>query len=133
MAVNVLIDGYNMCSPNFRQEWKRLRNKYLNVQKKKMQCLKQFLSRNRFDRNSRFHRKDQLQHANGQNQEEQVVHGGDSSEEKMTVERQSKDQPRFTFSPGLIVHAVLDEPVVDVRKFKVRLLKLFEKSRYLWR
>jgi hypothetical protein len=122
-----------MCSLNFRQEWKRLRNKYLNVQKKKMQCLKQFLSRNRLNRNSQSHRKDQLQHANGQNQEEQVVHGDGISEEKTSVKRESKDQPRFTFSPGLIVHAVLDEPVVDVRKFKVRVLKLFEKSRNLWR
>ena len=122
-----------MCPLNFRQEWKRLRNKYLNVQKKKMQCLKQYLSRNRFDRNSQFHNKDHLQHANGHNQEEQVVRGDGSSEEKTSVKRQSKDQPRFTFSPGLIVHAVLDEPVVDVRKFKVRLLKLFENSRNLWR
>jgi La-related protein 7 len=108
-----------MCSQNFRQEWKRLRNKYLNVQKKKMKCLKQFLSRNRFDRNSQFHYKDQLQHANGQKQEEQVVHEDGSCEEKTSVERQNKDQPRFTFSPGLIVHAVLDEPVLDMRKFKV--------------
>lgn len=108
-----------MYSLNFRQEWKRLRNKYLNVQKKKMQRLKQFLSRNRFDRNSQFYHKNQLQYANGQNQEEQVVHGDGISEEKTSVERQSKDQPRFTFSPGLIVRAVLDEPVVDVQKFKV--------------
>jgi len=117
-----------MCSLNFRQEWKRLRNKYLNVQKKKMKCLKQFLSRTRFGRKSHFHRKDQLQHTNGQNQEEQVVHGDDSSEEKTSVEQQSKDQPRFKFSPGLIVHAVLDEPVVDVRKFKVRLLNYLRKT-----
>jgi len=122
-----------MCSLNSRQEWKRLRNKYLNVQKKKMQCLKQFLSRNRFDRNSQFHRKDQLQHANGQNQEEQVVHGDGGPGEKTSVERQSKDKPRFTFVPGVIVHAVLDEPIVDVQKFKVRLLKLFEKSGNLLR
>jgi len=98
-----------------------------------MQCLKQFLSRNRFDRNSQFNRKDQLQHANGQNQEEQVVHGDGSSEEKTSVEKQGKAQPRFTFIPGVIVHAVLDEPIVDVQKFKVRLLKLFEKSRNLLR
>jgi len=122
-----------MCSLNFRQEWKHLRNKYLNVQKKKMQCLKQFLSRNRFNRNSQFHRKDQLQHANGQNQEEQVVHGDGGSEEKTSVEQQGKDQPRFTFIRGVIVHAVPDEPIVDVQKFKVRLLKLFEKSRNVLR
>jgi RNA recognition motif-containing protein len=101
-----------------KQEWKHLRNKYLNVQKKKMQCLKQFLSRNRFNRNSQFHRKDQLQHANGQNQEEQVVHGDGGSEEKTSVEQQGKDQPRFTFIRGVIVHAVPDEPIVDVQKFK---------------
>lgn len=102
-----------------KREWKRLRNKYLNVQKKKMKCLKQFLSRNRLNRNSQFHHEDQLQHANGQNQEEQVVHGDGSSEEKTHVKRESKNNPRFTFSPGLIVHAVLDQPVVDVRKFKL--------------
>jgi hypothetical protein len=96
-----------------------------------MKCLKQFLSRNRLNRNSQFHHKDQLQYAYGQNQEEQVVHGDGSSEEKTSVKQDSKDQPRFKFSPGLIVHAVLDEPLVDVRKFKVRSLKLFGRSRSL--
>jgi hypothetical protein len=97
-----------------------------------MKCLKQFLIGNRLNRNSQFHHKDQLQHANRQNQEQLSYEDG-SSEEKPSVKQESKTKPRFTFIPGLIIHAVLDEPVEDVRKFKVWPLKLLERSRNLCR
>jgi hypothetical protein len=35
------------------------------------------------------------------------------------VKQKTEKKPRFTFTPGVIVHAVLDSPVMDVRKFRV--------------
>jgi hypothetical protein len=84
-----------------------------------MKCLKQYLGRNRWNSNPQFHQQDQLQQANGQNQEEEY-HGNGNTEMEASVKQETEKKPRFTFTPGVIVHAVLDEPVVEVRKFKVR-------------
>jgi hypothetical protein len=86
-----------------------------------MKCLKQYLGRNRWNSNSQFHHQDRLQHANGQNQEEEF-HGNGNSETEASVQQETEKKPRFTFTPGVIVRAVLDEPVAEVRKFKVRCL-----------
>jgi hypothetical protein len=83
-----------------------------------MKCLKQYFSRNRWNRNSQIHHHDQLQHANGQNQEKDVC-GNESSEIRTSVKQDTEKKPKFTFTSGVIVHAVLDEPVSEVRKFKV--------------
>jgi hypothetical protein len=85
-----------------------------------MKCLKQYLGRNRWNNNPQFHHQDRLQHENGQNQEEEECHGNGNTEVEVSVKQETEKKPRFTFTPGVIVHAVLDEPVVEVRKFKVR-------------
>jgi hypothetical protein len=90
-----------------------------------MKCLKQYLSRNRWNSNPQFHHQDQLQHENGQYQEEEC-HGNENTEMEASVKQETEKKPRFTFIPGVIVRAVLDEPVVEVRKFKVRCWKLME-------
>lgn len=103
-----------------KREWKRLRNKYLDLQKQKMKCFKQYLGRNRWNSNPQFHHHDRLQHANGQNQEEEEeYHGNGITEMEASVKQETEKKPRFAFTPGVIVHAVLDEPVVELRKFKV--------------
>jgi hypothetical protein len=81
-----------------------------------MKCLKQYLGRNRWNSNSQFHH-------SGHNQEE-VYHGNGNSEMEAPVKQETEKKPRFTFTPGVIVRAVLDEPVVEMRKFKVRCLKI---------
>lgn len=83
-----------------------------------MKCLKQYLSRNRWNRNSQSHHHDQLQHINGQNQEKDDC-GAGSSEIQTSLKQETEKKPKFTFTPGVIVRAVLDEPVSEVRKFKV--------------
>ncbi|PNF30606.1 hypothetical protein B7P43_G06138 [Cryptotermes secundus] len=100
-----------------KQEWKHLRNKYLNLQRQKMACLKQYLGRNRWNSNPQFQHQDRLQPANGHNHEEEH-HGNESTDMEASVKQETEKEPRFTFTPGVIVHAVLDEPVVEVRKFK---------------
>jgi hypothetical protein len=83
-----------------------------------MKCLKQYLSRNWWNSNSQIHHHDQLQYANGQNQLKDD-NGDESSETGTVVKEENEKKPKFTFTPGVIVHAVLDEPVSEVRKFKV--------------
>jgi hypothetical protein len=83
-----------------------------------MKCLKQYLGRNRWNSNPQFHHHDRVQHANGQGQEEEY-HGNGNTEMEASVNKETEKKPRFTFTPGVIVHAVLDEPVVELRKFKV--------------
>jgi hypothetical protein len=86
-----------------------------------MKCLKQYLGRNRWNSNAQVRHHDWLQHANGQSQEEEEEedHGAGNSEIGASVKEKTEKKPKFTFTPGVIVRAVLDEAVVEVRKFKV--------------
>ncbi|XP_069680671.1 la-related protein 7 [Periplaneta americana] len=87
-----------------KREWKRLRNKYLDLQKAKMKCLKQYLSRNRWNSNNPQGRNhDQLQ---------QTIKDEDTAKQK------TDSKPKFTFVPGVIVHAIFDEPVIDLKKLR---------------
>ncbi|XP_021942889.1 la-related protein 7 isoform X3 [Zootermopsis nevadensis] len=108
-----------------KREWKRLRNKYLDLQKAKMKCLKQYLNRNQWNRNSHVHHHDQLHNANGQNQGKDD-YGDGGSEIQSSVKQETEKKPKFTFTPGVIVHALLDEPISEVRKFKVNAKALGE-------
>ena len=83
---------------HFRTDWKRLRNKYLNIQKEKMKRLKHHLY------------KSQLNHMQRQQQ---------------VAEQQQQPaptKPRFEFSTGLVVKVCFEEPIADnnqVCQFKV--------------
>ncbi|KAL0281644.1 UNVERIFIED_CONTAM: hypothetical protein PYX00_002568 [Menopon gallinae] len=87
-----------------KADWKRLRNKYLNIQKEKMKKLKQHLY------------KSQMNHCQRQQQ---------------IMETQSK--PRFEFKTGLVVKVTFDEPLDDpsqVAQFKCH-AKSFENIEYV--
>ncbi|KAI9565467.1 hypothetical protein GHT06_009259 [Daphnia sinensis] len=79
-----------------KKEWKKLRNKYLDMQRKcvrqiRMNSRRQYMNENRF---------------------------GSSIEnpEPQTVE--VKPEPCPEFEPGLIVKIILDEPISDAKRFK---------------
>ncbi|PSN46580.1 hypothetical protein C0J52_13849 [Blattella germanica] len=95
-----------------KKEWKRLRNKYLDLQKTKMKALKQYLN-NKWNRNAGGYRN---QHSNGYSQEKEE-HNEDSTE-VAAVKQENVSKPKISFTPGVIVHAIFDEPILDLRKFK---------------
>uniref|UniRef100_A0A6V7L5J3 La-related protein 7 n=1 Tax=Bracon brevicornis TaxID=1563983 RepID=A0A6V7L5J3_9HYME len=87
-----------------KKDWKKLRNKYLDLQKEKMKQLKQHLRKTRWTQYST----------------------GDKRENKMEVEEnnfEEKTNPvpavaRFSFSEGLIVKIELDEPCTNPKSFR---------------
>lgn len=81
-----------------KTDWKRLRNKYLNIQKEKMKRLKQHLY------------KSQLNHMQRQQQ---------AAEQQQ--QQLPPTKPRFEFSSGLVVKVSFEEPLADnnqVSQFK---------------
>ena len=95
-----------------RKEWKRLRNKYLDLQKAKMKCLKHYMC-NKWNRGTPA----RSQQSNGNVQEKEEP-------------GKPMEKPRIAFTPGVIVHAVMEEPVMDIRKFKVTETKI---KAFLWK
>ncbi|XP_049940751.1 la-related protein 7 [Schistocerca serialis cubense] len=86
-----------------KREWKRLRNKYLDLQRSKMKAVKQHLARARWaSQTPRAYSED------GENHHE-------VAQQQAVV---SSDPPRTVFTPGVIAHVTLDEPLTDVAKFK---------------
>lgn len=79
-----------------RKDWKKLRNKYLNMQKEKMNQLKKHIVLAR--------KKAELSKQN-----KQTVITGNCS-----------------FSPGLIVKVKLNEPAVEVKDLKVSFIHQYE-------
>lgn len=84
-----------------KREWKRLRNKYLDMQKAKMQQLKQHLKRAMWN---------QWQNA------EKIKIDKDETNKKNA---EKKDAPRFSYLPGLIVQIDMESPCIDPQNFKV--------------
>ncbi|XP_043470915.1 la-related protein 7 [Leptopilina heterotoma] len=86
-----------------KKEWKRLRNKYLDMQKAKMQQLKQHLKRAMW------------------NQWQNVERNKTEKEEMNKKTTEKKDAPRFSFSPGLIVQIEMESPCSDPQNFKMEI------------
>lgn len=91
-----------------RKEWKKLRNKYLDMQRKcvrqiRMNSRRQYMNENRF---------------------------GSSTEKPEPQTLEVKPEPCPEFEPGLIVKIILDEPISDAKRFKVNsLLKQLRETR----
>lgn len=79
-----------------KQDWKRLRNKYLELQKSKMQQLKLHLKKARWNYDKSKHEKDEK-----------------------TSEMEKSCYGRITYAPGIIVKIEMDEPCTDPQNFKV--------------
>lgn len=79
-----------------KKEWKKLRNKYLDMQRKcvrqiRMNSRRQYMNENRF---------------------------GSSTEKSEPQTLEVKPEPCPEFEPGLIVKIILDEPISDAKRFK---------------
>ncbi|XP_046393000.1 la-related protein 7 isoform X2 [Ischnura elegans] len=97
-----------------KRDWKRLRNKYLQLQRKNMQMLRSQMMGKRW-----------CNYWGGEsegNSVEQQYHGGDMElgedheDAPKTVEEKGK--PRVKFVPGVIVKILFKEPLEAARKFK---------------
>jgi La-related protein 7 len=88
-----------------KRDWKKLRNKYLELQRSKMKQLKQHMRRTRrnqwSDRN-----KMEIEH------------------EENVDNKKEKPSSSLEFTPGVIVKVELHEPCTDIKGFKV-IVKLF--------
>ena len=99
---------YNWVSSHIRKEWKKLRNKYIELQRKSFRQMMRMKSQrqafdNHRDRNPRS-RPFKEEYATKEVKQEPVV----------------KEEPvAQDFEPGLIVKIVLDEPISDAKRFKV--------------
>ncbi|XP_066256466.1 la-related protein 7 [Euwallacea similis] len=101
-----------------KEEWKKLRNYYLNLQRKKMKEFKQYLKKQKNSKNSD---KDKVYQYTGEpyhidiNKDEPI-------EEKI---------PKLDFTSGVIVKLRLPEPCVDVKKLKNELKAISPEVKYV--
>lgn len=105
-----------------KQDWKRLRNKYLNLQREKIKQVKQQLRQRHFDKKS-----------SNKGQSKKMTpninfYGGNSDDvlesESSTVVTDNQETvalnktPLFSFESGLIVSIKFQEPCIDIKDFK---------------
>lgn len=93
----------------FRVEWKRLRNKYLNLQKLKMQQLKQHLRQYQWGEQ---HTPKWYSHNHYEEENEKIETNQNNKEQKKGLQ----------YTPGVIIKVILDEPVIDVKGMKVKII-----------
>lgn len=94
--LNIAYLGLHIMS---KTEWKKLRNKYLDMQKKKMKALKNHLAYSRWE------------YKNRQN-------AARSEEEVKTIETKEASAPALSFTPGVIIKVTLEHPVIDTKAAK---------------
>ncbi|CAG9824166.1 unnamed protein product [Phaedon cochleariae] len=84
-----------------KQEWKKMRNRYLDLQRKKMKEFKTHLNRQRFSQ---------------KNYDRQKLNKEDSSQP--SDETPKEDVAKLEFVPGVIIKMILNEPYMDSKKLK---------------
>ncbi|XP_046436699.1 la-related protein 7 [Neodiprion fabricii] len=92
-----------------KKDWKVLRNKYLELQRKKMKSLKTHLKRARWNQWSnyeKFREGDKLKA---------------TKDESADQQKADQSTQRFVFTPGVIVKVEMDEPCTDPKNFKMEL------------
>ncbi|XP_032679420.1 la-related protein 7 [Odontomachus brunneus] len=87
-----------------KQDWKRLRNKYLELQKSKMQQLKSHLKKAKWNYDK-----------TGQNYDKS------KPEKEKSSEAEESCYGRIAYAPGIIVKIEMDEPCIDLQSFKMEL------------
>ncbi|XP_063700918.1 la-related protein 7 [Culicoides brevitarsis] len=118
-----------------KREWKRLRNKYLNLQRTRFKEIKQKLQAGRKQQEKKQQKKktpipSKASHASprkinfyGALPFDTKKSGGEENE-MMEVQSIPPKKPLFSFEPGLIVNIKFQEPLVDVKEFKQELKAL---------
>lgn len=92
-----------LCSYFYRHDWKKLRNKYLEEQRKRMHEVKQ-----------------QLRQVNISQSEKYKSAENEAEDTGMQIEKnETSSECRVQFTPGVIVKLQLEQPVINVKHFKV--------------
>lgn len=86
-----------------KRDWKRLRNKYLELQKSKMQQLKSHLKKAKWNYDK-----------TGQNYDKSKP-----EKDEKSSEAEESCYGRAVYAPGIIVKIEMDEPCIDPQSFKV--------------
>lgn len=100
-----------------KPDWKRLRNKYLDLQRSKMSLLKQHLRKTEMERGEIMTKKKWNNEKTEQDCENRLKDEKENETEVMDVEEPSYG--RLTYAPGVIVKIEMDEPCTDSQRFKV--------------
>ncbi|XP_050300139.1 la-related protein 7 [Anthonomus grandis grandis] len=93
-----------------KKDWKKLRNHYLDLQKKKMKEFKQYLYRQKY----------------GPKSQQKV-----DNEESKEAQELSNSANKLSFTPGIIVKLRLPEPCTDVKKLKNELKSASPEVKYV--
>ncbi|XP_034944207.1 la-related protein 7 [Chelonus insularis] len=88
-----------------KKEWKKIRNKYLQLQRNKMKQLKQHLKKTRWNQWNSYDRRENKMEV-------------DDNIKKEEQNPQISKPPKFTFAEGLITKIELDEPCSSAKSFK---------------
>jgi len=99
-----------------KSDWKRLRNRYLDLQRHKMSQLKQHLRKAEVERGGIMTKNGWYHNKTGQNNTlyDKTKHENDNG--KLNEEENSYG--RVNYSPGIIVKIEMDEPCTDLQSFK---------------
>uniref|UniRef100_A0A336LYV2 La-related protein 7 n=1 Tax=Culicoides sonorensis TaxID=179676 RepID=A0A336LYV2_CULSO len=121
-----------------KREWKRLRNKYLNLQRERFKEIKQKLQAGRKQQEKKQEKKKPAptpSKATIKTSSPRKINfygalpfdkksGSDENTDDQEVPSRLK-KPLFSFEPGLIVNIKFQEPLVDVKEFKQELKNLY--------
>lgn len=98
-----------------KTDWKRLRNRYLDLQRHKMSQLKHHLRKAEVERDGIMTKNKWYHDKTGQNN---TLHDK-SKHENDHENKEEKSYGRVNYAPGIIVKIEMDEPCTDLQSFKV--------------
>lgn len=119
-----------------KMEWKSLRNRYLNEQRKKMKELKQYIRHKKYNDNYKPHSDGNFNNvASGNSSNAGEESGERVSQSSLGDVNSGSDikvqlSNRLTLTPGLIVKVTLSEPVLSKSSFKNE-VKIFPEVKYI--
>lgn len=98
-------------------DWKRLRNRYLDLQRHKMSQLKLHLRKAEVERDGIMTKNGWYHDKTGQNNmsHDKSKHENDNGK----LNEEEKSYGRVNYAPGIIVKIEMDEPCTDLQSFKV--------------
>lgn len=99
-----------------KSDWKRLRNRYLDLQRHKMSQLKLHLRKAEVERDGIMTKNGWYHDKSGQNMShDKSKHENDNGK----LNEEEKSYGRVNYVPGIIVKIDMDEPCTDLQSFKV--------------
>ncbi|XP_024873267.1 la-related protein 7-like [Temnothorax curvispinosus] len=102
-----------------KSDWKRVRNRYLDLQRSKMSQLKLHLRKAEVERGGIMTKNGWYYDKTGQNNtsHDKFKHENDNGK----LNEENKSYGRVNYAPGIIVKIEMDEPCTDLQNFKMEL------------